>query len=185
MLLYLIAFVIIGILPYIIYLIFKKLRYPILGKIFSIIYLAIMFINYFMYDIVTKNHVKKILAEQEIILEDDFHIVNEKYNSPEHFTVAISQKDKQKIIQKIKRSGNFKILKDTTPPNLHNIKFGTKNYHFGEKTTQNFETKEEFVREFFKPSNNENYIPEYKQITISKSQNHLIFTDVYEFIIDP
>ncbi|WP_125151005.1 hypothetical protein [Bergeyella zoohelcum] len=88
-----------------------------------------------MYDIVTKNDVKKILAEQEIILEDDFHIVNEKYSSPEHFTVAISQKDKQKIIQKIKRSGNFKILKDTTPSNLHNesiltFRKQTRNYDF-------------------------------------------------------
>lgn len=171
--------------PYILYLIPKKLGYPKLGMIFSGIYITTLLYFYIDEINLTKNEIKEILTEHNITLNDDFKIDNETYYSHKHFALKISERDKQRIIQQIKNSENFKIIKDTIPPNLYEIKSGTKDYHFGEKTIQNYETQEEFITEFFQPANNKHTAPQYKQVSINKHLNHLIYTDIYEYIIDP
>lgn len=189
LLFYLIFFIIIAvvlfIIPYILYLIPKKFEHSKLGKILSGFYIIILIYSYIDEINLTKNEIKEILNEHHITLKDDFKIDNETYYSHKHFALKISERDKQRIIQKIKNSKNFKTIKDTIPPNFYEIKFGTKDYYFGEKLIQNYETQNEFVTEFFQPANKEDNAPKYKQVSINKHLNHLVYTDIYEYIIDP
>lgn len=52
--------------------------------------------------------------------------------------------------------------------------------YFGPKVTQNYETENAYVREYFEPSGREGYAPTFRRISISKTKNELIFEDIDE-----
>ncbi len=168
-------------LAYLFYFIPKKLGYPKIGKILSTLFvlflvaccLGSIFEDYFF----TKNDATELLAEQEIVLMDEFEIEENRSGwSPgdyyHTFTLKISDRDKQKAIGKITTSENFKSL-DEPVDNLREL---TDRYE-GEKLTQNYENKNLYVREYYEP-NGKGYAPTYRIIEIEKKGNKLTFEDM-------
>lgn len=166
--------------PYILYLIPKKLGYPKLGKILSGIFLFLCF-SFGIYEIFrdeffTKNNAKEFLAEQNIILKDDFKIKNNEShyaigNYYHTFTLSISEKDKQRIIHQIKSSKDYKTENDSVNFFLYLEKVN-------KKIIQNYETDNTYVREYLEPI--EGYAPTFRRISVKKNENELIFEDIDE-----
>lgn len=188
---YLIFFIIIAVvlfvIPYILYLIPKKFEHPKLGKILSSIFLlsiiSVTIYEIFRDEFFTKSNAKEFLAEQKIILKDDFKIINNISHSAigdyyHTFTLSISEKDRQRIIQQIKNAKNFKIKSDTTINHL--LYLNNENRYFGKKIIQNYETNNHYVTEFFEPSNQKGYAPTFQRISVSKTENMLTFKDINE-----
>jgi len=90
------------------------------------------------------------------------------------FTLEISEYDKWKLISEIRNSKKF-IKSDS---NIKDTSSLTNNYT-GQKVTQNYETKEYFVKKTFTPTG-EGYAPIYRVISINKTNNTLVFEDIDE-----
>ena len=77
---------------------------------------------------------------------------------------------------KIKSSDNFKA--DNT--SIDQLQYLSDQRYFGPKVTQNYETENAYVREYFQPSGQEGYAPTFRRISISKTNNELTFEDIDE-----
>lgn len=161
----------------------KKLGYPKFGKYFPIIVgvLISLFIlsEIFEDEFFSKNNAKKFLTEQNIKLNDNFEIEENKSMSSigdyyHTFTLKISKKDKTRIIDEIKKSKNYNIDKET-----ETYFDNRKDYYEGLKRIKNYETEKQFVRELFEP-NGKGYAPTWRKIEIDKKENLLIFEDIDE-----
>ena len=168
---------------FLLYFIPKKLGYPKLGKYLTLgfgvavltLFLAVIFEDHFF----TKNAAKKLVEEQEILLNDKFDLVyNKSMYSPgdyyHTFTLIISEGDRYNAIEKIKKSDTFKKIGEPIKDLLCE---NSENYYFGIKQTQNYETENAFVREYFKP-NGKGYAPTFRRIIIYKKENKLVFEDI-------
>jgi hypothetical protein len=129
----------------------------------------------------TKGNAKELVEEQQIILGDEFELIENKSMSAvgdyyHTFTLKISDRDKQNAISKIISADNFK--KDYT--SADQMLYLSEDRYFGPKVTQNYETEKAFVREYFQPSGQKGYAPTFRRISISKSENELIFEDIDE-----
>ena len=169
---------------FLLYFIPKKLGYPKLGKYltlgFGVIIIAFILADIFKDQLFTKNTAKKLVEEQEILLDDKFDLVHNKSMSGigdyyHTFTLIISEKDKRNAIEKIKSSADFK---KPTEPIKDLLYENFENHYFGIKQIQNYETKNSFVREYFKPSGKKGYAPTFRRIIIYKEENKLVFEDI-------
>ena len=161
----------------------KKLGYPKFGRYFSItvgILIGLYVLSgIFEDELFTKNNATEFLTEQNIKLNDDFEIKENKSMSSigdyyHTFTLKISEKDKVKIINEIKNSKNFNLDKETE------IYFDNrKDYYEGPKKIKNYESEKQFVREIFEP-NGKGYAPTWRKIEIDKKESLLIFEDIDE-----
>ena len=171
-------------LTFLVYWIPKKLGFPKIGRILAIIVglSAITTTAYIIFEdqLFFKRDARSLLAEQDIYLTDNFEII-ENYSMSgigdyyHKFVLDISEQDKKKIIEQIKKSGNFKSINE----NKANITTLTDRY-FGKKLTQNYESQIYFVREYFEPSGEQNYAPTYRKIQLDKTERRLIFEDIDE-----
>ena len=162
----------------------KKLGYPKLGKYlalgFGIILIVFILAEVFRDQLFTKNAAKKLVEEQEILLNDNFELTNNKsmfaigdyYHT---FTLLISDNDKKNAIEKIKNSVDFKKPNEPVQYLLHE---NFNNRYFGVKQIQNYETENSFVSEYFEPSGKEGYAPTFRRIIIYKDENKLVFEDI-------
>jgi hypothetical protein len=164
------------------YFIPKNLGYPKTGKYLSIIFglfvLTIIVMTVFDEQLFTRNDAKDLLEEQKITLTDDFKLVNYKSASIfddyyDTFTLKISLKNRLKIIQQIKHSDGYKKLGEPTTDFLN---YHILNRYIGQAETQNYETENKFVREYFNP-NGEGYAPTFKRISVDKKVNELTFEE--------
>jgi hypothetical protein len=178
-----ISFICVGLI-FLTYWIPKKFGYPKIGKFlgiflgifFSLLIIYIIFEDQFFF----KRDARKLLSEQDIHLTDNFEIIENKSMSGiadyyRTFSLAISEHDKNLIIEQIKKSNNFKGIKDHKIHIMHST-----NKYFGSKIIQNYESENQFVRECFEPSGKKNYAPTYRKIEINKQDNKLIFEDIEE-----
>jgi hypothetical protein len=168
-----------------IYFVPKKLGYLKTAKYLTIVYgffiLLVGLYAVFEDQLFTKNDAKELVEEQDIKLIDEFKFLkNESYSFGDYyhtFILIISDRDKQNAISKIKNSDNF---------NADNISIETLLYqkapdrYIGKKVTQNYETENSYVHEYFEPSGREGYAPTFRRISISKSKNELTFEDIDE-----
>jgi hypothetical protein len=138
----------------------KKLGYPKTGKYlavsFGLLVLTLVLWTIFEDQLFTKNNAKELVEEQQILLKDNFELQENKSMSAigdyyHTFTLIISKRDKQKAIVKIKSADNFKTDDSTIDQTL----FLSKKRNFGPKLTQNYETENAFVRQYFQPSGRE------------------------------
>lgn len=171
-------------LGYLFYFIPKKLGHPKIGKLltltFAIFLLIIVLLTLFEDQLFSKDNAKELVEEQQILLIDNFDLqknesvsaIGDYYHT---FTLKISKHDKQNAILKIKSSDNFKI--DNFP---NQTLYLTNERYFGSKVTQNYETENAYVREYFQPSGEEGYVPTFRRILISKTKNELTFEDIDE-----
>lgn len=152
-----------------------------IGKILSFSYfiLLISFILYLKHEdlFFYENNVKEFLAEQDIILKEDFRILkNESHSSIgdyyHTFTLSISSGDQQRIIQQIKSSENYKTQKDS-------VNYFIYLNRLDKKIIQNYETNNSYVREYLQ-SNGKGYTPTFRRISIQKTKNELVFEDIDE-----
>jgi hypothetical protein len=167
--------------PILLYVVLKKLGYPKTGKILSItcsiIILIIALLTIFEDQLFFKKNAKKLLSEQDIALIDEFEIIENKSMTAigeyyHTFSLKISPKDKQLIIDQIKKSENFKSLNDKIEDFL-----SISERYEGGKIIQNYEDSSQFVREYLK-SNERGYEPTYRKIEIEKTDNKLIFEEI-------
>ena len=126
----------------------------------------------------SKNDAKDLIEEQKITLTDEFKLDNYKsasvFDDYYHtFTLKISEKDRLKIIQQIKISDGYKKLGEPTTDFLD---YRIKNRYIGQEKTQDYETENDYVREFFKP-NGQGYSPTFKRISVDKKVNELTFEE--------
>ena len=168
------------------YLIPKKLGYPKTAKYLTISYglivLAIGLFIAFEDQLFTKNNAKELVEEQEFKLQDEFELLNNEsmfaigdyYHT---FTIKISDRDKQDAITKIKSSDNYKTDNGSIETMLYQQ---APDRYFGKKITQNYETENTYVREYFEPSGRKGYAPTFRRISISKTNNELTFEDIDE-----
>jgi hypothetical protein len=163
----------------------KKLGYPQLGKYltlgFVFVIIVLVLAEVFRDQLFTKNAAKKLVEEQEILLNDNFELTNnqsmfagEYYHT---FTLIISDNDKKNAIEKIKNSVDFNKSNESVRDLLRE---NFKNHYFGVKQIQNYETENSFIREYFEPSGKEGYAPTFRRIIIYKDENKLIFEDIDE-----
>ena len=129
----------------------------------------------------TKANAKELIAEQGITLTNKFSLQDNKSMSAfgdyyHTFTLIISEQDKIEAIRNIKSSENF----TSDEKSVEDLEYKKENRYFGEKIIQNYETEKSFVREYFKPSGEENYAPTFRRISIDKLSNKLIFEDLNE-----
>ena len=104
----------------------------------------------------TKTNAKNLLLEQKIVLNDPFEIKENKsmsgigdyYNT---FTLKISNKDRLRLITEIAASEGFKKVNKIQG----DITQQTDRYT-GNRITQNYETEEQFIKEYFEPNGNDN-----------------------------
>ena len=162
-----------------------KLGYPKAGRILAtVITLSLsitVLLAVFEEELFSKNDAEELLAEQDIILTDNFEIVENKSMSGigdyyHTFTLRVSEKDKKAIINQIKSSSNFAVHRE-----LESTRYAdnSKDYYTGPKRVKNYETETQFVRELFEPKG-EGYAPTYRKIEIDKTENKLIFEDIDE-----
>jgi hypothetical protein len=163
----------------------KKLGYPKTGKylaiIFGVLVLTLVLWTVFEDQLFTKDNAKELVEEQQILLEDNFELQENKSMSAigdyyHTFTLIISERDKQKAILKIKSADNFK----TDNSSIDETLYLSDQRYFGPKVTQNYETEKAYVREYFQPSGQEGYAPTFRRILISKTKNELTFEDIDE-----
>ncbi len=167
------------------YFIPKKLGYPKTGKylaiIFGLLVLTMVLWTAFEDQLFTKGNAKELVEEQQILLQDKFELKENKSMSAigdyyHTFTLEISERDKLNAIEKIKSANNFK----TDNTSIDQTLYLSDNRYFGPKVTQNYETKNSYVREYFEPSGREGYAPTFRRISISKTKNELTFEDIDE-----
>ena len=163
----------------------KKLGYPKTGKylavIFGVLVLTLVLWTVFENQIFTKDNAKELVQEQQILLVDKFKLQENKSMSAigdyyHTFTLKLSESDRQNAILKIKSADNFKADNSSIDQTL----YLSDNRYFGPKVTQNYETENAYVREYFQPSGQEGYAPTFRRISISKTKNELIFADIAE-----
>ncbi|WP_073109456.1 hypothetical protein [Hymenobacter daecheongensis] len=167
------------------YFIPKKLGYPKTAKYLTAIYaisaLAITFFIVFEDQFFTKNDARKLVEEQEVKLIDEFTLVENEsmfaigdyYHT---FTLKISARDRQQIINEIKKSKSHKSKNNS----IEDLLYQNDNRYFGPKIVQIYETDKSYIREYFKPSGRQGYAPTFRRISISKTENKLIFEDINE-----
>ena len=146
---------------------------------YGILVLTVTLFVVFEDQLFTKHSAHKLISEQGIVLNDEFEIVHNESMSAfgdyyHTFTLRISESDKQKAITQIKKSKNFR------PDNSSGdyLPYLSDNRYFGPKMTQNYETENAFVREYFKPSGQKGYAPTFRRISIKKETKELIFEDI-------
>jgi hypothetical protein len=167
------------------YFIPKKLGYPRVGKysvlIFGLLILTVILWTVFEDQLFTKYNAKELVEEQQILLVDKFELVKNESSSAigdyyHTFTLKISEHDKKNAILKIKSEDNFKADNSSIDQTL----YLSDNRYFGPKVSQNYETENAYVREYFQPSGKEGYAPTFRRISISKTNNELTFEDIDE-----
>lgn len=161
----------------------KKFGYPKTGKYLAIFFglfvLTIILGTVFEDQFFTKNDAKELVNEQQIFLADEFDLEENKstfaigdyYHT---FTLKISVKDKQNAIAKIKGAKNFKLHQKES------LLYLSQDRYFGPKVIQNYEAESSYVTEFFQPSGEKGYAPTFRRISISKTEDRLIFEDIDE-----
>ncbi|WP_073111645.1 hypothetical protein [Hymenobacter daecheongensis] len=163
----------------------KKLGYPKTGKYLTIIFglfiLAAILSAVFEDQLFTNNNAKELVEEYEVLLTDKFDLKENKSMSGigdyyHTFTLKISERDKNNAILKIKDSDNFKINNASIESLLHQ----QQERYFGPRVIQNYETENSYIREYFQPSGRRGYAPTFRRISISKTENELIFEDIKE-----
>ncbi len=172
-------------LAYLLYYVPKRLGYPRIGKYLVSIssFLIVLLVLWLVFEdqLFTKNKAKELVEEQQILLLDKFELVNNESSIAigeyyHIFTLKISERDKQNAISKIKSSDNFISDKSL----IDQMQYFSRNGYFGPKVTQNYETENSYVREFFQPSGKEGYAPTFRRISISKTNNELTFEEIDE-----
>ncbi len=181
---WLILFFVFIVLPFgfgfLLYFIPKKLGFIKTGIAFSVGYFLLLFglllYGIFEDDLFTKNQAKDLLETENIYLKDDFKILENESNEFFHrFELEISADDKTALINKIKMAKNFKPEKDT----ITFIESKLDRY-LGPEVYKNYETVEYFIHERFKP-NGEGYLPTWITISVAKTENKLMYKQMYEF----
>ncbi|MBN7812366.1 hypothetical protein J0A68_15545 [Algoriphagus sp. H41] len=130
----------------------------------------------------TKSEAKELVEEQGILLTDDFELSKNESMSAigdyyHIFALKISERDRQNAIAKIKSADNFKSDNGSIETLMYQ---SAPDRYFGKKIVQNYATENSFVREYFEPSGREGYAPTFRRISISKTDNELIFEDINE-----
>ncbi|MDO8316912.1 MAG: hypothetical protein Q7T12_05250 [Flavobacterium sp.] len=141
------------------------------------IYIAVSMI--FEDELFSKNEAKNLLVEQNITLNNDFELVENKSMSAigdyyHTFTLKITVDDKTRIINEIKNSKNFNL-----DPEIENYFENREDYYIGTKRIKNYETENQFVRELFEPQG-KGYAPTWRKIEVDKDKNILTFEDIDE-----
>ena len=163
----------------------KKLGHPKIGKYlaftFGLIVLVGILWTVFQDQLFTPANAKDLLKEQQIVLKDEFNIQDNRSSSAigdyyHTFTLGISNRDKQRLIAKIKSAHDFKR---NTNEN-ESLLYSCQNRYLGPKVVQNFETEDSYVREYFQPSGKSGYAPTFRRISVSKIENKLTFEDIDE-----
>ncbi len=163
----------------------KKLGYPKTAKYLTISYILFILTValYFTFEdqLFSKNNAKELIEEQGIKLKDDFELLKNESTSAigdyyHTFTLKISEHDKQNAITIIKSTDNFK----TDSSSIDQMLYLSDQRYFGPKKIQNYETVNEYVREYFEPSGRKGYAPTFRRISISKADSELIFEDIDE-----
>ena len=163
----------------------KRLGHPKTAKYLTIGYgvlvLTITLFIVFEDQLFTKNSAYKLVSEQGIELNDEFELIHNESMSAigdyyHTFTLKISESDKQKAISEIKNANNFQ----SNDSSIDHLLYLSDNRYFGPKVTQNYETENAFVREYFQPSGQKGYAPTFRRISIDKEANELTFEDIDE-----
>ena len=128
----------------------------------------------------TKENAKELVEEQNISLQDNFELKENKSMSAigdfyHTFTLKLSERDRQNAIITIKSADNFKADKS-----IDQMLYLSDKRYFGPEVTQNYETENAYVSEYFQPSGREGCAPTFRRISISKTRNELTFEDIDE-----
>lgn len=142
---------------------------------FTLIVLSIVFDDYLFF----KSDARDYLTEPNIVLKDDFKISSNESGGfldyYHRFELEISENDKSRIINQIRNQNNFKdsVDNDFYLPNK------IANRSKRDTLTANYHTDWEYKTEIFY-GNGQGYTPTYKIVSISKSENKLIFEHILD-----
>jgi|SRR6218665_158136 len=135
----------------------------------AMIVLIPLFLIAFESELYFKSDAKEDLQQVNILLKDDFEIISNKIvGMPEYYQTTylkISEDDKKRIINSIKGSSDFKILKNNDSTLINKISFSGERIERTE--TRNYLIEKEFIKEYYYKK--EGYVP--ISITISLKTN--------------
>jgi len=175
--------IIIGLI-YIAYWIPKRLGKKILGLWLSGILtaglLTLILANVFEDKFFFKSDVKERLKEHNIEVKDDFELVSNKSGGFQdyfhQFSLTISTKDRERLIEQIKTADNYK----DEIQEMFDLRYGKIRYSdIDTFFTANYQDEWNFIYEYFKP-NKQGYKPTWDRVSISKTENKL----TYERVLD-
>ena len=148
-------------------------RILIIGLI--VLALVIIFDDYIFF----KSDAKEYLAQQHVVLEDNFTIQNNESSGImdyfHSFKLEISEKDKMRIIAQIKAEDTYQ---DTINNRFH-LPTLAKNRYKGDTLYANYQTEWAYKKALFY-ANGEGYTPTYRVISVSKEKNELTFEEILE-----
>ncbi len=165
----------------------KRLGFPKTSKYLTISYgilvLTIAFFIIFEDQLFSKNDAKELLIEQGIELSDDFKILHNETvsalaDSYHTFTLEISEQDKRHAISEIQNSDNF----DQDNRSIIEMVFQRENRYFGSVVKLKYQTENDFIREYFKPSGKEGYAPTFRRISILKFEDIVEYKNLKRYI---
>lgn len=140
-------------------------------------------ISFFFIDrTVSKSEMREYLKKHEFVLQDDFRVLNVMeggYYQGYYFEVSaeVSARDKQAIIDKIRLSPDFDRDGEDTQRLISKVP--REEYYSSPRLTQDYETSESFIREYFE-SNGEGYAPDFGQLIVSKKDNIVYYIETDE-----
>lgn len=129
-----------------------------------------------------KSDVTRTLENHNFILEDDFKILSHEITGLmdyyEQFTIELTEKDKERLIEQINNAENYQNLMTEYPYGLIS---GLPRYSNDstEEYTWNFRTTTEYGYQFYKPKPQGN-APTYVLIMISKNGTTLKYELIYD-----
>lgn len=127
-------------------------------------------------ELFSKEDAIELLEEQNLFLKDNFKIDNNKFSSAigeyyHTFTLSISEKDKNRLIEEIQSETDFKGT------GTEELLYSSIDKYNGPKVSQNYKTELYYVREYLEP-NGAGYAPTFRKISISKKENKIKFEDI-------
>lgn len=157
----------------------KKLGKWIAG-ILSITFLTLILSVVFEDELFFKSDAKKLLAEHNIELKDDFKLnsnqftgISDFYHS---FELKITETDKERLKNKITNADNYQnYVDDRFDIRADKPRYSDKNQV--QEFTANYQTEWGFVYEYYKP-NEKGYNPTFNRISILKKENKLIYENI-------
>jgi hypothetical protein len=161
----------------------KRFGYPKVGKVLAglvgVFFIVMAILTIFEDQLFSKRDAIKLLSRQEIVLNDDFELINNESMSAigdyyHTFTLRISESDKERIVHEIVSAKDFN----------KNIPTGSyfsdrDDYYNGPKRIKYYETETRYIKELFEPQG-KGYAPTYRKIGVDKDDNLLIFEDIDE-----
>lgn len=180
---FLLAFAVPVIIGLLLYYIPKKMGYAKKANFLVWGYITVIFVTVIIclsvFD--KKTDIKNLLWDQSLTLRTGYKILKEESSSAigdyyHNITLEISEYDKEQLIEEIQLAKGFRPLQQSQ----ESLIYQNLERNHGKRQDLNYETEFYYIREYFQPSGEDGVAPTFRRISVSKTENKLVFEDIIE-----